>query len=80
MKQLLVRNVEESLVKKLKIRAAENGVSAEEYHRRLLAESLNRPQEVREPLACYLVNHPILEELELPLSRSSDPENRETGL
>lgn len=80
MKQLLVRNVEDHLVKKLKRRAVDLGVSAEEYHRRLLAEGLNRPLEVKEPLATYLVNHPVLEDVEIPLSRSSDPENRETGL
>ncbi len=36
MAQLLVRNIPESLVKALKLRAAEHGVSAEEEHRRIL--------------------------------------------
>lgn len=40
MAQLLVRNIPDSLVKALKIRAAEHGVSAEEEHRRILAEQL----------------------------------------
>jgi len=40
MAQLLVRNVPDELAKKLKIRAAEHGVSAEEEHRRILREAL----------------------------------------
>lgn len=40
MAQLLVRNIESDLVRKLKLRAARNGTSAEEEHRRILRESL----------------------------------------
>lgn len=40
MAQLLVRNIPEALVKKLKRRAVEQGVSAEEEHRRILQEAL----------------------------------------
>ncbi len=80
MKQLLVRNIDDSLVKKLKRQAAEHGISAEEYHRRILADFLNRPQPVREPLASYLVNNPVAEAVELPLERSDQPEERNTGL
>ncbi len=40
MAQLLVRNIPEALAKKLKQRAAEHGVSAEEEHRRILQEAL----------------------------------------
>ena len=40
MAQLLVRRIPEALVKKLKIRAAEHGTSAEEEHRRILREAL----------------------------------------
>ncbi|NJM38334.1 MAG: hypothetical protein HC845_11015 [Akkermansiaceae bacterium] len=40
MAQLLVRNIPDELVKKLKLRAAEHGVSAEEEHRRILAEAM----------------------------------------
>jgi plasmid stability protein len=43
MAQLLVRNLPETLVKKLKRRAVEHGVSAEEEHRRLLHEALAAP-------------------------------------
>jgi plasmid stability protein len=40
MPQLIVRNVEERLVRKLKERAGRHGVSMEEEHRRILRESL----------------------------------------
>ena len=40
MAQLLVRNISEALVRTLKLRAAEHGISAEEEHRRILAEQL----------------------------------------
>ena len=79
MKQLLVRTVEDGLVARLKSLAARNGISVEEQHRRLLAESLNRAQIVREPFATYLVNHPVSPEVEIPLERSKESEERETG-
>jgi plasmid stability protein len=44
MAQLLVRNLPESLVKKLKRRAVENGVSAEEEHRRILRSFFSPPK------------------------------------
>ena len=40
MAQLLVRNVEDKLVKKLKERAGKHGISMEEEHRRILREAL----------------------------------------
>ncbi len=40
MAQLIVRNIEESVVRKLKRKAAEDGVSMEEEHRRILRSSL----------------------------------------
>lgn len=42
MAQLLVRNIPDTLVKALKLRAAEHGVSAEEEHRRILEEKLGK--------------------------------------
>ena len=42
MSQLTVRDVPESLVKKLQRRAVEHGVSAEEEHRRILTEALSK--------------------------------------
>lgn len=40
MAQLLVRNIPEELVRSLKLRAAEHGVSTEEEHRRILAQAM----------------------------------------
>ena len=40
MRQLIVRQIEEKVVKKLKQQAGEHGVSMEEEHRRILRESL----------------------------------------
>lgn len=44
MAALTVRNVEEELVRKLKRRAVEEGVSAEELHRRILRRALMGPR------------------------------------
>ena len=46
MAQLLVRNIPDAVVKALKLRAAEHGVSAEEEHRRILAEQLRTAGQV----------------------------------
>ncbi len=40
MAQLLVRGIESDVVRELKLRAARNGNSAEEEHRRILREAL----------------------------------------
>jgi plasmid stability protein len=40
MAQLIVRNLEEDVVARLKERAAEHGISAEEEHRRILRQVL----------------------------------------
>jgi len=40
MSQLVVRNIEESVVRKLRTRAAQEGVSMEEEHRRILRAAL----------------------------------------
>ncbi len=40
MAQLIVRNIEEELVRELKIRAARKGQSAEEEHRQILRQAL----------------------------------------
>lgn len=40
MPQLIVRNIEESLVRRLKKRAGEHGISMEEEHRRILRDAL----------------------------------------
>jgi plasmid stability protein len=46
MAQLIVRDIEDDIVRELKLRAARNGRSAEEEHRRILREAL-RPSEDR---------------------------------
>ncbi|HET7485453.1 MAG TPA: hypothetical protein VFJ64_08760 [Solirubrobacterales bacterium] len=43
MAQLLVRDIENEVVRELKIRAAGNGRSAEEEHREILRGALRRP-------------------------------------
>ena len=43
MAQLIVRNLDESLVRLLKQRAAAKGVSVESEHRRILEEALKPP-------------------------------------
>jgi len=49
MAQLIVRNLDESLVRELKIRAARNRRSAEEEHREILREAL-KPEQSRPSL------------------------------
>ncbi len=44
MAALLVRDVDEALVRALKARAAENGRSAEAEHRAILIEALAQPE------------------------------------
>lgn len=56
MPSLIVRNVDEAIVKALKARAARHGHSAEAEHRALLAEVLLQPR--RRPLAEVLAAMP----------------------
>ena len=58
MPQLLVRNVENFVVANLRRRAALHGVSAEEEHRRILRESLLRPEAPRPTLIEFLLADP----------------------
>ena len=41
---MLVRNIDESIVKALKMRAAQHGVSAEAEHRKILEQALIKPK------------------------------------
>lgn len=43
MARLVVRDLEAELVQRLKERAVEHGVSAEEEHRRILRQALSKP-------------------------------------
>lgn len=44
MANLIVRNIDEAVVRALKIRASQRGVSAEAEHRKILEEVLLRPK------------------------------------
>lgn len=61
MAQLLVRNLEDELVRELKLRAVRHGRSAEEEHRQILREAL-RPERPRVPLKAMLSQMPDLGE------------------
>jgi plasmid stability protein len=74
MPQLLVRNVEESVVRKLRRRAAAHGVSVEEEHRRVLKEALGRPETMKPSLMKFLLTGSVAPTVELDLSRSRDVE------
>lgn len=69
MPQLLVRDIELAIVKKLRSRAAAQGVSVEEAHRRLLRSTLvgNRPEPQSNFLE-YLCSIPRGEDVEFPRS------------
>lgn len=56
MAQLLVRGIDQDLVTRLKVRAARNGNSAEEEHRRILKAAL--AAESRPPLSEVLAEMP----------------------
>jgi plasmid stability protein len=43
--QLIVRDIEDEIVRELKRRAAENGRSAEEEHRQILRRTLRAPKD-----------------------------------
>ena len=81
MAQLLVRKLDDSLVRKLKQRARAHGVSAEEEHRRILAEALARGKPGKPSLGEFLLSSEGMAapEVELEIVRSRLPETRETG-
>ncbi len=58
MPQLLVRQVEEKLVRKLKQQAGLHGVSMEEEHRRVLREALLGPSKKKPSFKEYLLSMP----------------------
>lgn len=74
MAQLLVRQLEDSLVQLLKQRAAEHGCSTEEEHRRILWEALvGGPGGRKMSLKEYLIAGPHVNEEWLPVrSHSSE--------
>lgn len=80
MKQLLVRNLDEGLVRKLKTRARAHGVSAEEEHRRILKEALSRRPDKTPSLIEFLCASEVAPDIELDFGRSRKIEERDTGL
>jgi antitoxin FitA len=58
MRQLVVRQVEEELVRKLKARAGAHGVSMEEEHRRILRAALLNSKRKRKNFREHLLNIP----------------------
>ena len=57
MSQLIVRNLDEKVVRELRLRAARHGRSAEAEHREILREAL-LPKAGRQPLKDYLLTMP----------------------
>jgi plasmid stability protein len=76
MAQLIVRNLNDRLVKRLKRRAAEHGVSMEEEHRRLLREVLE-PRKAPKPKMSfkeYLLTMPnVGEDSDFEMPRNDKP-------
>lgn len=77
MAQLLVRDIDPTLVRKLKRRASTHGISAEEEHRRILRDALSRPAEEPPTLMEFLLNSSAAPDVELLLERSRDVGSRE---
>jgi plasmid stability protein len=82
MTQLLVRNLEDSVARRLKERAKAHGVSTEEEHRRILREAVSRPPTGKPSLIEFLSDpaKSIAPDVELDLRRSRVPEDRTTGM
>ena len=58
MPQLILRQIEEKIVRKLKERAGQHGISVEEEHRRILREALLVPARKRRSFKDYLLSMP----------------------
>lgn len=70
MPQLIVRKLESAVVRRLRSRAAAEGISVEEAHRRVLRQALlGEPAAPQKNFLEYLQAMP---EVDLPLARSRD--------
>ena len=58
MPQLIVRQIEEKVVRKLKQRAGQHGISMEEEHRRILREALLGSTSKKRSFKDYLLSIP----------------------
>ena len=79
MSQLLVRNIPESLVKKLKRRAIEHGVSTEEEHRQILKAALSQPtpaKKKRTLLDAFIELGKIAPDFEFVRERKTEPRRK----
>jgi plasmid stability protein len=74
MAQLVVRNLESDLIHRLKQRAAEQGVSAEEEHRRILRRALLEPEEEFPDLKSLLIMPDIGEDADFARLRQLPPD------
>ena len=81
MAQLLVRDIEETLVRLLKQRAEARGVSAEEEHRCILREALSGSPEAKPTLIEFLLSPAgsTAPETNLDLNRNRETELRDLG-
>jgi plasmid stability protein len=80
MAQLLVRNLDDALVKKLKQRASQKGHSTEEEHRMILREVLYQHSIEEQSLKSYLASMPLEDEDELDLPDRNHPSERTVEL
>lgn len=58
MPQLIVRQIEEKVVRKLKEQAGRHGISMEEEHRRILREALSGPSRKKPSFKEFLLSMP----------------------
>lgn len=81
MPQLVVRKIDPTTVHKLKERARAHGVSAEEEHRRILRDVLEREEPLKPTLMEFLLSPSgqVLPDVELDLTRSKKIEERDLG-
>ena len=75
MAQLVVRNLESDLIHRLKQRAAEQGISAEEEHRRILRRALFGPEEEFPDLKSFLIMPDIGEDEDFARLRQLPPDH-----
>ncbi len=66
MPQLIVRKIEQEVVRKLRARAASHGVSMEEEHRRVLREALTGARTPKKSFADFLLSIPPASAAEPP--------------
>jgi plasmid stability protein len=72
MASLSVRNIDDAIYERLRVRAAKNGVSMEEEVRRIIRRSVASPERLGElAIECFGATHGV--ELELPAHHPHQP-------